>query len=370
MDAMKFFRTENAAAYVLLVATIAGFLLANSGQAGVLSRVFDFSLAGGSVSLRSTIVTIGLSGFFFLVGTELKRELSHGMFADRRRLFPPLVAALLGVAVPAAVFALVNFGGTGYAGWAIPTATDLTFSLAVFNIFGGWLGARARLFLLAFAVIDDVVAVLLVTALFSTKPNAGFLLAGLVCAGVFTLAFKLPRGLGKWLSVTAWLGAVIFTQAAGVEAALMAVLLGLMVPAEKTVKIEKAIHPLVAYVALPLFALQATAISLESVVIGAVFIGVAVRPITKFIGIYAGGLLGNLFIPRQERLSPTVLARVASLGGIGFTVSLLVTDLAFRDQPALQHQAVAGTFVAAGLTMLLGAFALVAGHRSQATDRS
>ncbi|MFM7030160.1 MAG: Na+/H+ antiporter NhaA [Micrococcales bacterium] len=366
---MKFFRTENAAAYVLLAASIAGFVLANSGLVGVLNLAFDFSLGGGAVSPRSIIVTVGLSAFFFLVGTELKRELSHGMFSDRRRLLPPLAAAVLGVAVPAAVFALINLGGSGFAGWAIPTATDLTFSLAVFNIFGGWLGARARLFLLAFAVIDDVVAVVLVTVLFSAKPNPWYLITGLLCAGFFALCNMLPGYLGRWLSVAAWLGAVILTQASGVEAALMAVLLGFLVPAAKTVKLEQTIHPLVAFIALPLFAFQATAVSMGTMVIGAVFIGVAVRPLTKFIGIFAGGFLGSLFITRAERLTAGVIARLASLGGIGFTVSLLVADLAFKNQPALQHEAVAGTFVAAGVTMVLGGVALVAGHRPETADR-
>jgi len=369
MGAMKFFRTENSSAFVLVLATVVGFAVANLGFAEPLKLILDASFFGSDVSLRYLSTTFGLSAFFFLVGTELKRELSHGMFADRRRLVPPLLAACLGVALPAAFYATVNFGGAGVGGWAIPTATDLTFSLAVFNLFGSWLGARARLFLLAFAVIDDVIAVVLVTLLYSAKPNLLLVFGALASAAIFALSFKLPQRVSPVVSIPFWLASVTFTQQSGVEAALMAVLLGLLVPASKTVGIEGRIHPVVGFVALPLFALQATAVPLGAVAFGAVFVGVAFRPITKFIGVWTGGLLGSRFIPVSERLAPGPMARVASLGGIGFTVSLLIADLSFSDQPELQRQAISGTFFAAGVTMVLGALALVAGHRAQSADR-
>mgnify|MGYP000060589046 CR=1 FL=1 len=366
---VKFFKLENVAALVLLVAAVCGFAAANwFGAAHQVAAIFDFEQPDLPVTLRFVVVTIGLSGFFFLVGTELKRELTHGMFAERRRLVPPLAAATLGVLIPAVAYLAITRGAVGSNGWAIPTATDLTFSLAVFNLFGSWLGSRARLFLLAFAVIDDVIAVLLVTFLFSAKPNLLFLFLALVCAAVFALSQAMGSRWVFFLGLPAWLAAVIFTQTSGIEAALMAVWLGLLVPAERTVTVERRIHPYVVYLALPLFAFQATATQLGAVAFGAVFVGIAVRPVTKFFGLTLGGFLGSLALPRAERLGINVIARVAALGGIGFTVAMLVADLSFAKQPQLHQQAVAGTFVAAGASMLLGAMALVAGHRSKATD--
>lgn len=389
---MKLFLRQNLAALLMIVSVLLGLLLANFSPRHALPLALfnwgidlDLGLAHAAFGPELLILTFGISGFFFLVGMELKRELIGGSLRPARNLLAPLFAAILGVVLPAAWYLVLNSGTADARGWAIPTATDVTFALAVFVLFGKFLPPAARTFLLAFAVIDDVIAVLIITFAIPTQ-NAiaplgypfgfGPVLAAAIAFTVLVRA-RLPRGLAPValvVAVAAWLAAVFFTEAAGIEPALMGLLLALAVKRTSIHQLEARLSKAINYVALPLFGLLAGAVVLPGVeVLGdSVFWGVALRPIWKFLGVFLGGWIGMRFANDRMKLPNSVLAKVAVLGGIGFTVSLLVANLAFSelDQQQAKAAAVLGTFVASAVSAIVGALLLARGHRAKTADRA
>lgn len=345
----------------------------------------DLGLAHATVGPELLIMTFGVSGFFFLVGLELKRELLGGSLRPARNLLAPLFAAILGVCLPAAWYLILNANSTASRGWAIPTATDVTFALAVFVLFGKFLPPAARTFLLAFAVIDDVIAVLIITfALPNQNATAplGFPFGfGPVVAAAIAFALlvrvRLPRVLSAVALVAAaaaWLVAVFFTEAGGIEPALMGLLLAFAVKRASIHEIEARLTKAINFVALPFFGLLAGAVVLPGAeVLGdSVFWGVALRPIWKFLGVFLGGWIGMRFANERMKLPNAVLAKVSVLGGIGFTVSLLVANLAFSqpEQQSAKAAAVLATFAASAVSAIVGALLLARGHRAKTADRA
>lgn len=364
---MQFLKTEKGAALFLLVAAGLGFALANFGLAPMIHRFEWATWFGGAFGVHQLVFDFGLSAFFFLVGLELKRELAGGTLSPLRNAAAPLFAAVAGVAVPASIYLLFNYDMRSAVGWAVPTATDVTFGLAVFVLFGSALPRAARTFLLAFAVIDDLIAVLLISVLFSGISNLaslGWLALGLACfAGIVLAPSFAARG---WLRVVVavvfWLLNIRLAMTAGVEPALVAVAMAMFIPARRIPRIEAAIHPAVAYAAVPAFAFFAAAVPLGHVepLESAIFWGIAFRPLGKFIGVFVGGAIGMRFATKAMRFERADLAAVALLGGIGFTVSLLTASLAFAGDARALAESVLATFVATGISALLAGLALSA----------
>jgi NhaA family Na+:H+ antiporter len=326
---------------LLLIAVAAGLASANLARGVVGEAVRGFYEAGDTlrigpialdVSLQSAVFNLGIAAFFYLVGLELKRELIDGSLSPIKNLWPPLFAAILGVALPAAWYLLLNPQSPQALGWAIPTATDVTFALAVFVSFGTKLPPAARTFLLAFAVIDDVIAVLVITFMFHGGSGHGLV----------------------------------------VPPALVGVLLGLVLPVRSIRRVERKLNIVVSWIVLPLFAFYSAIVALPGyeVATSPVFWGVVARPIWKLAGVFLGGWLGMRFSTAGMRLSKPNLLRVSALGGIGFTVSLLVAQLAFADRPELQAAAILATFVAAAISAIVGAVALASGHRAETANSS
>lgn len=372
---MNFLKTEKGAALVLLLAAVTGFIIANVGGAPWIYEVGHRPWFGTSLNLHQVVFDFGLSAFFFLVGLELKREVSSGALSPLKNAIPPLFAAVFGVAFPAILYLIFNAGMTSDRGWAIPTATDVTFALAVFVVFGHGLPRSARTFLLAFAVIDDLLAVILISVLFSGISDWGLFAILLVGIAVFAAVANLPDRLAPGylkliVCVIFWLLNIRLAMLAGVEPALVGVVMALTVPALRIPRIEDSLHTAVSYVAVPAFAFFAAAVPLGSVqpLESAVFWGIAFRPIGKFLGIYAGGLLGMRFATESMRFSKSDLAAVSWLGGIGFTVSLLIAGLSFGSQPELRAEAVLATFVATLVSFGVGAYALARRSRLNATE--
>jgi NhaA family Na+:H+ antiporter len=224
-------------------------------------------------------------------------------------LLVPLLAAVFGAVLPAILYFLITQNNpAAQNGWAIPMATDITFALAVFSFFSRKFSKGARGFLLAFAIIDDILAIIVI-ALF--------------------------------------LGAPVLTGALVTGSAL----LGLLIPTKKIPKLENLIHPFVAYFVLPLFAFTALSlpigISIGSVLASVVGVGILLRVIGKVVGISFGAWLGLRLSGTQSDLNLRDYVQISILGGIGFTVSLLVTDLVFTKGSVEHSQAVVASLLAA-----------------------
>lgn len=302
---------------LLVLALVAGLGVAALFHSDGLSATRAFVLGWPTEGLV-------IAPFFFLVGLELRRELIHGALSPIRNAIAPLLAAVIGVALPAAWYLLVTQRSGLQDGWPIPTATDVTFALAVYTAFGRMLPRGARTFLLAFAAIDDVIAVILITCVFGFSTESGF-------------------------------------------AELVPVLLALVVPVKWPARLEGGLAFYLDLLGLPVFAffLASTPLPPVGMVLGSVvFWGVVVRPVWKWLGVFAGGLLGQRWAGGDMKLPASDLARVAALGGIGFTVSLLVAGIAFRENAEAFSSALLGTFIASGIAAVAAALALVRGHRS------
>lgn len=294
---VRFIQVERNAALLLVAAGLLGLLVANLSGAGIVSdQVAELS-------------HYSLCLFFFLVGLELKRELTGGVFTNKKSLLVPLLAAVFGAVLPAILYFLITQNNpAAQNGWAIPMATDITFALAVFSFFSRKFSKGARGFLLAFAIIDDILAIIVI-ALF--------------------------------------LGAPVLTGALVTGSAL----LGLLIPTKKIPKLENMIHPFVAYIVLPLFAFTALSlpigISIGSVLASVVGVGILLRVIGKVVGISFGAWLGLRLSGTQSDLNLRDYVQISILGGIGFTVSLLVTDLVFTKGSVEHSQAVVASLLAA-----------------------
>ncbi len=303
--------------------------------------------------------------FFFVVGLEIKRELVTGELRDRHRAALPAIAALGGMVVPALVFVAINAGGGGLDGWAIPMATDIAFAVGVLALLGPRVPSSLKLFLLALAIVDDIGAIVVIALFYSRGLDGWWLLGALATVALVVvmsrlrvdhpLAYVIP-GIVLWWCL----------HEAGVEPTLAGVLLGLLTPARPRrgvpvlEKLEDALHPLSSFVIVPIFALANAGVVLSGDAIdhalsSRVTIGiVAGLVVGKFVGILGATALGmrTRLGTLPEGLGLHHIAGVAVLGGVGFTVSLFITDLAFRGE--VIDDAKIGVLAASAVAALLG----------------
>ncbi|WP_033321748.1 Na+/H+ antiporter NhaA [Streptomyces yerevanensis] len=366
-------RTETVGGVLLLLAAIAALIWANSGLKESYESVRDFHLGPASLGLDLSIGHWAADGllavFFFVAGIELKRELVAGDLKDPRAAVLPVVAALCGMAVPALVYTLVSAtGGGSLAGWAVPTATDIAFALAVLAVIGTSLPSALRAFLLTLAVVDDLFAILIIAVFFTDDLNFAALGGAVVSLAVFWLLLR--KGIRGWyvyvpLALVIW--GLMYNS--GIHATIAGVAMGLMLrctrregeehsPGER---IEHLVRPLSAGLAVPLFALFSAGVAVSGGAIGEVFtrpetLGVVLGLVVgKAVGIFGGTWLTARFTRAElsEELAwPDVFA-VSSLAGIGFTVSLLIGELAFEGDEVLTDEVKAavltGSLIAAVL---------------------
>ncbi|MCG0066384.1 MULTISPECIES: Na+/H+ antiporter NhaA [Streptomyces] len=352
-------RTETVGGVLLLIAAVAALVWANTpGLHHSYEAVGDFHLGPGTLGLNLSVAHWAADGllavFFFVAGIELKRELVAGDLRDPRAAVLPVVAALCGMAVPALVYTLTNLAGGGSAqGWAVPTATDIAFALAVLAVIGTSLPSALRAFLLTLAVVDDLFAILIIAVFFTDRLNFAALGGAVVGLAVFWLLLR--KGVRGWyvyvpLAVVVW--ALMYNS--GVHATIAGVAMGLMLrcttregeersPAEH---IEHLVRPLSAGLAVPLFALFSAGVSISGGALGDVFtkpetLGVVLGLVVgKTVGIFGGTWLTARFTRAQlsEDLAWADVFAVASLAGIGFTVSLLIGELAFEGDALLTDE--------------------------------
>ena len=367
-------RTESVGGILLLVATVLAVVMANSPLSETYFAVRDLHL-GGQLGPLDLDLSIGhwaadglLAVFFFMAGLELKREFVAGDLRDPRRALLPIVAAFCGAAIPALFYVIVAQSGGVEAlkGWAIPAATDIAFALAVLAVIGSHLPSALRTFLLTLAIVDDLIAIVVIAIFYTSDLRPAFLLAFFVPVALYALVAR--RG-ERWLRRNPWgvwvvllpIGAVawVLLLNSGVHATIAGVVLGFTVPvlaADDVVmaadeklgheaaqhgpahEFEHLIRPLSAGVCVPIFAFFSAGVAiggwsgLMSAVRDPVALGVLVGLILgKIVGIAGGTFLVTRL--RGVDLDPDIawidLIGLGALGGIGFTVSLLVAELSF-----------------------------------------
>ncbi|QNS05524.1 Na+/H+ antiporter NhaA [Streptomyces xanthii] len=371
-------RTETVGGVLLLIAAIAALVWANvPALSDSYETVSHFHLGPSAIGLDLSVAHWAADGllavFFFVAGIELKRELVAGDLRDPKAAALPVVAALCGMAVPALVYALVNTAGGGSLdGWAVPTATDIAFALAVLAVIGTSLPSALRAFLLTLAVVDDLFAILIIAIFFTSELN--FAALGGAVLGLIVFWFLLRKGVRGWyvyvpLALVIW--ALMYNS--GIHATIAGVAMGLMLrchrhegeeqsPGEH---IEHLVRPLSAGLAVPLFALFSAGVVVSGGALGQVFtqpetLGVVLGLVVgKAVGIFGGTWLTARFTKASlsdELAWPDVFA-VATLAGIGFTVSLLIDELAFAGDTALTDAVKAavltGSLIAAVLAGVL-----------------
>lgn len=370
---VRFLRQETTGGKLLLASTLFALAWANLNP-GSYQGIWGTRLALGPAALHLDLtlgqwVSDGLLAVFFLVaGVEVKRELVVGELAGWRAAALPVLAALGGMAVPALVALAASGGAAGAGGaWAIPVATDIAFALGVLALAGTGLPTGVRVLLLSMAVIDDLGAIALIAVLFTNGVQPLWLVGAVLAFAGYALTVR-AGGRLAWLAVPAALTAWTCVHASGVHATVTGIALGLLTPVRTrpgqresvAERLERRLHPLSAGLVVPLFALAATGIPLAAAGQAAtdpVAWGVAAGLLVgKPLGVLAGTWLAIRL--RLGRLPagigwPDVLP-VAVLAGIGYTVSLLVTELAVAD-PAARQATAAAVLAASVLAALVGA---------------
>jgi NhaA family Na+:H+ antiporter len=378
-------RTETVGGAILLVAAAVALLWANLPISGVYESLrtvvpYDGSLVVGPLDLHldldlATWAADGLLAiFFFVVGLELKRELVAGTLRDPARAALPVAAALGGMAVPALAYLAVvsTAGGPGdLDGWGVPVATDIAFALAVLAVLSSHLPIALRVFLLTLAVVDDLLAIVVIAIFYTESLQLPYLLLALVPLAAFTVLVQ-RRITAPWLllplAVLTWL----FVHESGVHATIAGVLLGFAVPVLRpgvpgtclAQRLEHAWRPISAGLAIPVFAFFSAGVGLagggvERILTDPVALGImAGLVVGKPVGVLTASWLLVRF--SRVRLMPGVswwdMVGLGFLTGIGFTVSLLIAELAFDSATTIEDArggVLFGSLIAAGLAAVL-----------------
>ncbi|HEX4868188.1 MAG TPA: Na+/H+ antiporter NhaA [Acidimicrobiales bacterium] len=404
----RFLDIEASGGLLLLLGTVVALVWANSPWSAVYRDLWHTELAvdvGGRIvaaDLRHWVNDALMALFFFVVGLEIKQELVSGHLARARDAMLPAVAALGGMVVPAAIYLAVNHRGGGGDGWGIPMATDIAFALGVLALLGSRVPTQLKVLLLALAIVDDIGAIVVIAVFYSDEIHVRWALAAL--AGLVLVA--LLRRLRVWyVPVYAVIGVAVWfaTFESGIHATIAGVALGLLTPArplmpehdaaavadelsedyEVTVtevramsfrlresvpvaeRLQDLLHPWTSYVIIPLFALANAGIELSCDVVrdaatSRVTIGVA-------LGLLVGklvGITGAVALATRLRLGTLPdgvtfgqVVGLSLLAGIGFTVSLFISGLAF-SHPALEAQAKLGVLAVSVLAAVAGSVVL------------
>jgi NhaA family Na+:H+ antiporter len=379
---MSLLRSERSAAFLLLLAAATGLVLANTALGPALMEFQHLHLAIPGTPLDLSIghwVSDGLLAvFFFVVAIELKHELTSGELNSLSRAIRPAIAAAGGVIVPAAIYLAITAGSGYEGGWPIPTATDIAFALGLLAVFGKGIPARLRIFILALAILDDIIAILIIATLFTADANVGLIaLAAVGVAGFGLLSRLLGTGARVLVAVAMVLvGAVTWALVyeSGVHATIAGVALGLVMAHKPAMRTRHAIEPLSNGVILPVFAFFAALVAIPQVPLSelaAPFWGILIAlPVGKILGIALGGWLAGFIGPRGQKphLTPLGLATAGALGGIGFTVSLLMNELAFAGSPEVADEGTLAVLLGSVASMVVAAVLvsrLAAHHRRE-----
>ena len=431
LTAQAFARIEASSGMVLLIAALAALIWANSSWDDSYFELLhtpitiDADIVHLDLTLQHWINDGLMAIFFFLMGLEIKRELVHGELSTPRRALLPAAAALGGMIVPALVFTAFNAGGEGAHGWGIPVATDIAFALGVLSLLSRRVPFSIRVFLLALAIADDIGGILVIAIFYTSDISfSAMAIAGLLVA----VTYVLNRAGVRSITVYVVLGALLWVAVheSGIHATIGGVVLGLLTPAlpyynpetfaesaedlanryrtalqagatavqesllsqmEDLVqgteapleRIERALVGWVSFTIVPIFALANAGVAISgnvasdavtSPVSQGVVLGLMLgKPVGIFLFTFLAVKLGICDMPRGATWSHVL--GVGLLGGIGFTVALLITDLGFRGQPVLADDAKLGVLAASLAAAVLGtAFLFFVGLSSPDTQNA
>ena len=372
-------RQETVGGALMLAAAVIAMIWANLGE---VSYEALRHLQIGPLDAEHWAADGLLTIFFFVAGLELKRELTVGSLSRPAEALVPIAAALCGMLVPALVYLVINLSVDGGQprGWAIPMATDIAFALAILAVVARSLPSSLRAFLLTLAIVDDLGAILVIALVFSGDLAFSWLAAAAACAAVWWLLQRrqisgwylyIPLGLVCWWCM----------HESGVHATIAGVALGLLTrsdtdPPTPVEEWEHRWRPISAGIAVPIFALLSAGVAVSAVtlfplVTAPLALGViAGLIIGKTVGVLGGAYLTARFTRAElaADLRWSEIFSVALLGGVGFTVALLISDLAFADQPELQDQGKAAVLIGSLLAGLLAAVSLRRRTASRARD--
>jgi NhaA family Na+:H+ antiporter len=414
--AVRFLDVEAAGGIVLVVAAAIALVWANSpwhgGYEALWSTPIEFRVGSyqHEEDLRHWVNDGLMALFFFVVGLEIKRELTTGELRDRRQVALPVVAAVGGMAVPALIYAAFNAGGPGASGWGIPMATDIAFALGVLAVLGSRVPPPLKVFLLTLAIVDDLGAIAVIAVFYADDVEPVYLLAAV---GVMLLVVAMRRLHVTYPPLYVLAGGALWLTVyeSGVHATIAGVIMGLLAPArpwQSEVEAEAVVevlenrdqltaedvratataikqsvstadrlidllHPWTSYLVIPVFALANAGLRLNQNPLSAsaeVFLGV-------LFGLVIGkvlGITGFAWLAVRAglaRLPAGVGWRqftgVAALAGIGFTVSIFITGLAFTDE-TLSDASKVGILVASTIAAAIGALVLLAAPRARASS--
>jgi NhaA family Na+:H+ antiporter len=375
-----FLGRESTSGLLVLVAAALGLITANSPLSDRYFSVLDFNITVGSewylidLSILKIINYLLMSIFFFVVGLEIKRELTSGHLASVKKAMLPFLAALGGMAFPALIY-LAIAGSVAPAGWGVPVATDIALAVGLLTMLGPSVAASLRSFLLALAVIDDIGAILVIAFVYSTGINFSWLAAALISI-VFVAVLKRTRVTSlivySVFAFTLWFS----LYKTGVHPTLAGVILGLMTPniVHERTKIEDTedgsvsviewlehkFHPLSTFFVVPIFAFANTGVVItidsiegasQSLIAWGIFFGLVVG---KPLGVLFASILAkrSKFAEHSEGMNNSSLLATGSAAGIGFTVAIFIANLAF-DDPVNQDIAVLAVIVASLVSALI-----------------
>jgi NhaA family Na+:H+ antiporter len=346
-----FFKLEAASGLVLLIAAIIALIFSNSNFSEIYFTTLEQYLfiginnLGLKLSIHHWINDLLMAVFFFFVTLEIKREFIQGELANLKKAMLPIIAAVGGMLVPALFYVAVNLDNSSTLnGWAIPSATDIAFSLGILSLLGSRVPISLKIFLTALAIIDDLGAILIIAFFYSGDLSISYL--SLILISYILLLFLNKLGIKKFLpylivGIFMW----IFTYKSGIHATIAGVLLASTIPHRiknkdfsLLIKLEHAISPYVAFLIMPLFAFANAGVSLEGLTLNSLMLPV---PLGILMGLFFGKQLGVMlfsflavkmgFAQMPDNSSWLSLYGVSILTGIGFTMSLFVGNLAFAD---------------------------------------
>ena len=375
-----FLHRESSSGTLILIASALGLLAANSGLADNYFAFLDlkFQIGPSSLELDFTILNsinyLLMSLFFFVVGLEIKRELTSGHLATFKAAAAPLFAAIGGMSLPAIIY-LAIAGGVEPNGWAVPVATDIALAVGLLALVGSSAIASLRSFLLALAVIDDIGAILIIALVYSTGVNLSWGLAGLLTIFAI-LGFRKLGSQSAWvylpLALSLWYCAYRF----GIHPTIAGVILGLLTPNIARTKsnltdsedgsvsvieyLEHKFHPISSYVIVPIFAFANTGVeissqsinsALNSVIAWGIFLGLVIgKPLGVLLATMAARKIKIAEYPQGARNLD--LIATGSAAGIGFTVAIFIARLAF-DSPEIVNLAIFSVIMGSVISALL-----------------
>ena len=374
-----FFKLEAASGLVLLIAAVVALILSNSDLSEYYFNILNTHLIIGTqnfgldLSILHWINDALMAVFFFVVTLEIKREFVQGELSRPKQALLPIIGAIGGMAVPAIIYVIINIE-TGHTlkGWAIPSATDIAFSIGVLSLLGSRIPISLKVFLMALAILDDLGAIIIIAFFYSSELQYLYLL--LMLASFVALIILNKFGVKKFAPYfLIWLFLWYFTYESGIHSTISGVLLALSIPHRNhekdfslLLKLEHALSPYVAFGIMPLFALANAGVSLEGISIGSLMLPV---PLGILSGLFFGKQIGVfLFSYLAVKLKLAEMPSnsnwikfygIGILTGIGFTMSLFIGNLAFVNNMEYIDGVKIGVLTGSLLSALVGYFLLL-----------